>query len=414
MSLTAEIQTLEDLELENQVVLVRADLDAPLTKGGELVDDYRIASVVPTLKKLQELGARVVVASRFGEVNRNASGKKGEKPPGIEAAAARLGQLCECDVLLPDSCAGESVKKVLMDLRSTQICVLENLATEDDRGKNAEALARQLQGFVDIYLADSVRALEGESASTSILPRLMEFRAASPRMMKELSAIDRINSGIDSPRVIIWGGNTLSGRLDLLRRVMGDDAQVLLAGVAANTVVRAQGGAVGTSAVEEEYLAGARTLAAQLGDRLVLPDDFIVADSPKSADATTCAATRVPQDKMVLDIGTKTQAKYRKLIEKSRTAVWCGTVGFHKSEAFAGGTRTICEALVASSGFTMVAGDDSVAAARATSADLLEKIDCVASGGPATLALLNDTKLPGLTALRGATRASRPFEEQNE
>lgn len=402
MTLAAGIQTLDDLDLENRTVFLRTDLDAPLTKGGEILDDTRIADAVPTIKKIQELGARVVVASRFGEITRH-SVKKNDGPLSIEPAAARLGQLCDCDVLLPDACTGESVKKVLQELRGTQICVLENLAGDDDVGLQAEAFARQLQSHADIYVADSVRALSGESATTTIMPRLMEFRAASPRVMKELQAIARIGSRIDPPRFIIWGGNSLSGRLDLLQILAGDDARVFLVGVAANTMIRAEGGAVGRSAIEEDYLAGARTLREKMGNRILLPEDFITAASPKAAEGAVRPAGKIHASEMALDIGPLSIEKIEAEARKAGTLIWCGTAGFHKAEPFAGGTRAIVKILGQSPAFTLVAGDDSVAAARTIREDGVESIDCVARGGPATLALLKETKLAGLSALRGTT-----------
>ena len=399
MALTTGIRTLDDLELENKIVFVRTDLDCPVSKSGALVDDTRVSLVLPVIKTLKERGARVVVGSRFGD------GAHGQKKTGaavsIEPAAAALGKLAECDVFLPDSCTGDAVKKVLMDLRPSQICVLENLANEDDTGKQSEAFARQLESFIDVYVADSIRALDADSATTTLLPRLMEERAASPSMMRELSAIDRILSRIDNPRTIIWGGNALSARLDLLQTLAGDDARVLFCGVAANTLLRAEGGAVGRSAIEEEYLAGARTLAERLGKRMVLPSDLECAESPKSATSTTRPAHRVPSEEMALDIGPETRKRYREIVESSRTAIWCGTIGFHKSETFRAGTRMICEAFARTSAFTLVAGDDSVAAARSIGPDTLAKIDCVARGGQATLTLLNENKLAGLEALRG-------------
>lgn len=402
MSLTARIRTIDDLEIENQVVFVRTDLDCPLKKSGEVVDDTKLENALALIKVLQERGARVVVGSRQSATSR-AGQKKDAPPPSIEPVAARLAEISGCDVLLPDSCAGDAVKRVLMDMRPNQLCVLENLAREEDEGKQAEAFARKLEKYADIFVADSVRALGEDSATTTILPRLLEDRAASPSMMRELSAVDRINSGIDEPRVIVWGGNTLSARLDLLMALSGKSATVLLCGVAANTVLSARGASLGRSAIEEEYLAGARTFLEQMGDRLVLPDDFLTATSLKADSGEVRSAKRLPAEELALDIGPKTQERYRHIIETSRTAIWCGTVGFHKSSVFASGTRTICEAFAKTSAFTLIAGDDSVAAARHTGADVLARIDCVARGGPATLALLNENKLVGLEALRGTT-----------
>lgn len=401
MSLLAGIQSLDELDVENQRVFVRADLDASLTKAGELADDVRIAAAVPTIKKLQALGARVIVASRFGENKAVAQSGKRETPPSIEPAAARLSELLECDVLLPDGATGESVKKVVSGLRTTQVCVLENLAREADIGPGAEAFARVLLEHADIYVADSVRALEDNSASALYLPQLMEFRAASPNLMRELQSVARIKSGIDNPRLVIWGGNSLSGRLDVLEALTPPGSRVLLVGVAGNTMLRALGGSIGRSAIEESYLAGARTLADKLGARLLLPIDLMAAQSARADQGIVRKASELRADEMALDLGPESLKFLTRLVDESSTVIWCGTAGFHKNPAFAQGTRVLCETLANSSAFTMVAGDDSVAAAHALGSDLISSIDCVAQGGTATLALIKETKLAGLEALRG-------------
>jgi phosphoglycerate kinase len=158
---------------------------------------------------------------------------------------------------------------------------------------------------------------------------------------------------------------------------------------------------LGKSAVEEGYLAGARTLAEQLGDKLLLPEDLLCATSPKAEEAVERSPSSIGADEMALDIGPKTQSRIQKLVANAGTALWCGTVGFQKAPAFSGGTRALLNALRETTAFTMVIGDDSVAAARALGPDTLDHIDCVAQGGPATLALLDENKLVGLEALRG-------------
>src|SRR5690606_25597134 len=192
-------------------------------------------------------------------------------------------ELLECEVLLPDGCVGDSLKKVLLDLKSNQICVLENLLNEEHEGQSAEAFARKLNEYVDAYVGDSMRALAQGGATVIDLPSLVEFSAAGPQLLRELQAIARIRSGIDTPRVIIWGGNSLSNRVDLLKRLAQHAQYVVLVGVAGNTMLHALHGPLGTSKVEEEYLAGARTLFEQLGDKLILPTDLVCAASPKAA-----------------------------------------------------------------------------------------------------------------------------------
>lgn len=401
MSLIAGIKTLEDLELENQRIFARVDLDAPTSKTGDIVDDSRIRAAVPTLRRLLDSGARVVVGARFGEAKSGAGSLSPDKAPSIEPAAAKLAELLQAEVHLPDGCSGDSVKKVISSLREGQICLLENLAGDADVGPGAEAFARTLFDMVDMYVGDAPRALGLESATTTILPRLFDRRVAGLAMMAELSALARLRAGTDRPRLLIWGGNSLSERLPLLHKLVGPTDRVYLVGVPANTLVRARGGTVGRSTVEEGYLAGARTLADQLGDRLLWPSDFLVAESPKATEAKVLPEGRFRPEEMALDLGPVSIEALRVEIGRASAVLWCGTAGFHRSETFAGGTRAIARALAESAAFTMVAGDDSVAAVQAVAPEFLDAIDCVSQGGSASLALLSETKLPGLEALRG-------------
>jgi phosphoglycerate kinase len=280
--------------------------------------------------------------------------------------------------------------------------VLENLAMESDRGPEAEGFARRLKNYADIFIADSLKVLDHPSATTTHLPKLCEHRAAGVTLMKELAAVARIQSGIDAPRLVIWGGNSLSERLDLLDVLAPPGTTVYMTGVAANTMIRALGGSVGRSAIEESYLAGARTLAEQLGPRLVLPIDFSVGKGPRSTDPLERDARSLQPDDMALDLGQRSIKALTGLISNSKTVVWCGSVGFFKSNHFSDGTRAVCRALAESDAFTMVAGDDSVASAHTVGQEHLSSIDCVSLGSKATLSLLKNNKLPGVLALTGS------------
>ncbi len=391
-----------ELDLENQRVFLRTDIDAPVGRTAQVTSDERICEAIPTIRALQAAGARIIVGSRFGEYRRGlGSLTEGDKAPSIEPAAARLSELLEMDVLLPDDCTGDAVRKVLATLREGQICVLENLGRRSDLGSAREALARQMLPQFDVYVGDSLRALTQPSATTTILPRLLETRMAGLTLKKELDVVARIRSQTDHPRLFIWGGRSLSGRLSLLKRLAGDTAQVLLVGVAANTMVRALGGAVGRSRIEESYLAGARTLHEQLGDRLLLPRDFVVAENSHSQDVRTVPAQNVPEHLMALDLGPQSLALAEEAIARAGMVLWCGSAGLYQEPAFSRGTRALVEKLSESSAFTVIAGDDTVAAARAVDPDCNASIDHLATGGDATLALLNENKLVGLEALRG-------------
>lgn len=394
---------LGDVDLENQRVFLRTDLDAPLSPQGEVQDDIRIKSALPTIRALRAAGARIIIGSRFGEYRGGlGSLSEGKKAPSIEPAAAKLSELLEMEVLLPDGCTGESVKKVITTLRDGQVCVLENLAQESDLGSGRETFARQLLPQFDMYVGDSLRALTKPSASASILPRLMETRTAGLALKAELSAALRLRSFSDQPRLLIWGGKSLSEHVPLLHRLLGEEGRVFLVGVAANTMLRARGGQVGKSKVEESYLAGARTLDEQLGRRLMLPTDFIAGENLRQSTGVRVPAQEIPGHLMALDLGPETAQALEAEIAQAGLVLWCGAAGLAKEEPFSHGTRALVEALEKARAFTMIAGDDTVSAARAVRPDCDDRIDHVATGGEATLSLYAESKLVGLEALRSA------------
>lgn len=409
-SLLAGLRTLDAVEVENQRVLLRADLDAPTNKQGEIVDDAQIRRAVPTIKRLVDSGARVIVASSFGKPKRSSSAQskapKSERgadkatPPSIEAAAALLSELSGYEVHLPDACVGDSVKKVIGDLREGQICVLENLLSQPEDQSADEAFARALLAYCDVYVNDALSTCEGESATTTLLPRLLEHRIAGPQLYAELEAVSRV-LGARGALTLVLGGSKLTDKLEILSTLLPRTTSLCVAGVPANTLVRARGGAMGTSHVEDAYLAGARTLIEQTFSQLVLPKDFVVAPSVKAERGAVVPAGRLANDEAAVDLGPETRAAIVEKIAASETVLWLGTVGFHKNPAFAEGTRAIADAMIRSSAFTMVAGDDSVAAARATCPESVSQFGCLSGGGGATLALLAGKKLPGVEALRG-------------
>jgi phosphoglycerate kinase len=252
-----------------------------------------------------------------------------------------------------------------------------------------------------MYVGDSLRALSLESASSTILPRLMEKRVAGLALAQELDSIARVRSQADRPRLLIWGGSNLSARLPLLRQLLVDGTRVFLVGVAAHTMLAARGGRLGRSKVEDAYLAGARTLDAQLGERLLVPSDHLIGTSAQDPSPRSAPADAVADDCLALDLGPQTLAALQTEIARAGLVLWCGAPGLYREEAFAGGTRALVEMLGAALAFTVAAGDDTVAAARFVAPEALRRLDYLADGGDAALTLLNENRLPGLEAIRG-------------
>lgn len=412
MSIITGLQTYDfndeedEFDIENKRVLVRVDLDAPTNKSGQIMDRSAIKLAAQTIRPLLKRGAKIIVATRIGELQKGPGvpDKKG-KPPSVIEAAAILGEELEVEVIVPDSCAGEAVKKVIAGLREKQICVIENLAREGDVGQRKEAFARELLPFADIFIADSLKALAIESATTTEIPRLLELAYLSPRLLQELRSIAKVDNVLDPPFLLVLGGAHLDRDLPLLHRLARKASAIFVGGVAAHTLLKSQGNEMGQSALEADFIAGGRTLTDLWGSKLHLPQDLVVSASPRNPNHEVVSSSGVPSDRMALDIGPKTCENLRKLIDQAGTILWLGGIGFHKVPAFSHGTASLMRHLADASGFTMVAGSDTVAAAREVSESLpdfqLSQLDCISTGGAATIALLSQSKLPGLEALRG-------------
>jgi phosphoglycerate kinase len=395
------IAKLNDLELENLRVFVRANLDVPLDKSGNVVDPWLIDRLLPTLSLLAERGARVIVGARFGEGRDAPNEQADEKAPSIEPAAACLAERGKLEVLIPDGATSEAVRKVVESLKPGRVCVLENLAREEDTGPGMQAFARYLMGQVDAYVGDSLKALGFESATGTLLPRFMEKKAPGLGLESELGAFARLRSQIDAPHLLVWGGSSLTGRVEILENLLRTVHKVALVGVPGNTMLAAIGNDVGTSKIESEALPLARTLYERLGARLILPLDAVVGEGPRASHAEVRGATKIREREAILDLGPGTLDRIEDEIASAGAVIWCGTAGLHYNPAFAVGTRRLVSALAESEAFTVVVGEDSVAAARAVAPEMTAAIDCLSEGGSSSLALLAGKKLPGLDALRG-------------
>jgi phosphoglycerate kinase len=395
------IAKLEDLGLENQRVFVRANLDASAHKSEPGFDPWLVDRLLPTLTFLAEKGAKIVVGSRFGDVRDAANEGPSEKAPSIEPVAALLAERGKLEVLVPDSATSDSVRKVVESLRPGRIGVLENLAREDDTGPGAPAFARYLASQFDAYVSDSLRALGPSSATGTVLPKLMEKKAPGLALEAELLRFARLRSQVDQPRLLIWGGNSLATRWLELETLLPSADKLFLVGVPANTMLAALGHNLGSSRVEADFLAAARTLHEKLGSRLLLPTDAIVGISPRSKDSEARAVSALREKDVVLDLGPASQDHLAQEIASAGAVIWCGAAGLYHNPVFSNGTRRLVSEIGASRAFTLVVGDDSVASARAVTASVPAEMDCLSDGGPSALALLAGKKLPGLDALRG-------------
>ncbi|WP_211262505.1 phosphoglycerate kinase [Nitriliruptor alkaliphilus] len=392
------VRTLDDLEVRPGLrVFVRADLNVPL-RDGRVTDDLRVRSSVPTLRRLLDGGARVVVASHLGR-------PKGEPDPASSMApvGALLEELLGAPVMVATDVVGDDARAKADALEDGEVLLLENLRWDAGETKNDDALADALAAFADVYVDDAFGAAHRAHASISGVPARIPGYAGL-LLARELEVLGGLQADPASPYVAVLGGAKVSDKLLVLEQLLQRVDAIAVGGAMAFTFLVAEGFEVGTSRVEEDQVDTVRDLVAQARERgvdVLLPTDVVVAPAfEQDAPATTVPVAAMPADQMGLDVGPDTAAAYAAAIADAGSVFWNGPMGVFEWEAFAAGTRTVAQAVADAQGFTIVGGGDSAAAIRAFGLD--DAVDHVSTGGGASLELLEGKTLPGVAALRQA------------
>jgi phosphoglycerate kinase len=389
------LRTLDSLDFVGRTVFVRVDFNVPL-EGTKVTDDTRIRAAIPTLNYIRERGGRILLASHLGR-------PKGKAKPGLslEPAALRLAELMNVEVLLADSCLGDSPRKVVTDLRDNQVAMLENLRFHPEEEQDDEGFARELLKLAEVYVNDAFGCSHRAHASVHALPRLVQQKAAGLLVQKEVATLEKLRSGAESPYVAMLGGAKVSDKIEVIEALLDRVNELLIGGAMANTFLAAQGLNVGKSRIEDDKLPLARTLLQKARERNVtlhLPVDVVVAEAldAKSGRATDTNAIRA--EEMALDIGPRTVRTFGERLRRAKSVFWNGPMGLFENPGFSDGTFGVARAMAECTGFTVVGGGDSVAAVH--QAGLAERYTHVSTGGGASLELLEGKKLPGVEVLR--------------
>jgi phosphoglycerate kinase len=393
------VPRLADLEVAGRRVLVRADLNVPLRDGG-VADDLRISASLPTLRDLLARGAALVVCSHLGRPS-----EPGDPSTSLRPVGDRLAALLGRPVVLATDVAGDDARARAAALQPGEVLLLENLRWEPGETKGDAELAARLAGLADLYVDDAFGAAHRAHASISGVPAILPG-AAGLLLERELEVLGALRDAPPRPYVAVLGGAKVSDKLVVLERLLERVDVLAVGGAMASTFQLAAGRTVGTSRVEEDRVTSVATLVAAArarGVEVLLPDDLVVA-ATFDPDATPelVEADDMPADRMSLDIGPRSAQRIAAAIADAGAVFWNGPMGVFEWPAFAAGTRTVAEAMAASSAFTVVGGGDSAAALRAFGLD--DRIDHVSTGGGASLELLEGRELPGVEALRTTPR----------
>jgi len=399
------LRTLDSLgDLRSKRVLLRCDLNVPLD-GSVITDDGRIRASLPTITRLREAGARVIVISHLGR-------PEGTPEPrfSLAPAATRLGELLNTAVVLAGDTVGESARSAVAAMNDGDVVVLENVrfnAAETSKLESErEAFAAVLAEMGDAFVSDGFGVVHRKQASVFELARALPS-AAGLLIETELRVLERLTSSPERPYTVVLGGSKVSDKLGVISHLLPRVDTILIGGGMLYTFLAAQGFAVGSSLLESDQIETCRAYlerATELGVEIVLPQDIVVA-SGFSADAehvvvasNNIEATPFGSSGIGLDIGPAAAETFAQHIAASKTVFWNGPAGVFEMPAFANGTLRIAAALAAMPGFSVVGGGDSAAAVRTLGfAD--SDFGHIATGGGASLEFLEGKKLPGLEAL---------------
>ena len=391
------IQRMTDLDLSGKRVLIREDLNVPISfEGGDgaghITSELRIEAALPTLRAALDAGAAVMVMSHLGRPKEGAWSQADSLAP----VAARLSQLLGREVpLVRDYLDG-------VEVAPGQLVLLENCRMNVGEKADDEALARKYAALCDVFVMDAFGTAHRAQASTHGVIRLAKQAAGGPLLMAELDALGKALDNPARPLLAIVAGSKVSTKLELLSSLVGKVDQLIVGGGIANTFIAAMGHGVGKSLVETDLVDTARKIMADAkarGADIPVPTDVVVAPRfAADAPATVKAVDAVGDDDMILDIGPDTAARYAGMIAKAGTVVWNGPVGVFEFDAFGKGTETLARAIAASKAFSIAGGGDTLAAV--DKYGIAGDVSYISTGGGAFLEFLEGKELPAVAALR--------------
>ena len=399
--------TVDDIQAKGKKILVRCDFNVPL-KDGEITNDNRITAALPTIKKLLSDGGKVVLCSHLGKPKNGPEAKFSLAP-----VAKRLAELLpETKVVFAadDTVVGENAKAAVAAMKDGEIVLLENTrfrGAEETKEAQYDGFSKELADLVDgqVFVMDAFGSSHRAHASTVGVARFVKETAVGYLMQKEIQYLGNAGEDPQRPFVAILGGAKVADKLNVISNLLEKCDTLIIGGGMAYTFIKAQGGEIGKSLVDDEKLDYCKEMLAKaekLGKKIMLPVDTAIADAfPDPIDAEIevefVEAGKIPADKMGLDIGPKTAALFAEAAKSAKTVVWNGPMGVFENPTLKKGTVAVCEALAAADATTIIGGGDSATAA--IQLGFADKMSHISTGGGASLEYLEGKVLPGVAAI---------------
>ena len=383
-------KTIRDIDVSGKRIFVRVDYNVPMNTELKIVDDTRIVETLPTINYLLSHGAKVILCSHLGRPNGQVDTKLSLRP-----VLARLSKLLDKPISFAEDILGEEVETMIKDMQDGEVLMLENIRFYEQEETNDAKFAKRLASFADIFVIDAFATAHRKHASTygiaEHIPAVCGFLVE-----KELAVFDKVLNKPERPFVAILGGAKVADKLPVVENLMDKVDTILIGGGMAYTFLKAFGGNVGTSIVDNSKVELAKELldkAKEKGVRIVLPIDNVGAkEFSEDAEVKLFNSGFFDDGYQGMDIGPKTIKMFKKIIKKARTIIWNGPLGVYEYERFKRGTNKIAKYVAKSKATSIIGGGDSIAAVQ--SLGVCKKITHMSTGGGASLAVLQGKKLP--------------------
>ena len=393
------MKTINEFNFKNKKALIRVDFNVPLNEALEVTDSTRILAAKNTIIKVLEDGGSCVLMSHLG------------RPNGIEEIFSlkhivnKVSEIIGVQVRFCEDCIGENAEKAVAELGNGELLLLENLRFHKEEKAGDEQFAKELSNLGDIYINDAFGTAHRAHASTTVIAKyFLENKCFGMLLASEIANINKVLTHSEKPVTAIIGGAKVSSKITIIESILDKIDHIIIGGGMAYTFIKAQGGSIGSSLVEDDKQEMALfilKIAKEKNVRVYLPVDAIIADQ-FSNDATIKTETinTIPEGWMGLDVGPKTNDIFSDVILNSKTVLWNGPVGVFELKKFATGTVSLGNAIAEATEngtFSLVGGGDSVAAVKQF--NLSDKVSYVSTGGGAMLEMLEGKTLPGIQAI---------------
>ncbi|CAM1345850.1 phosphoglycerate kinase [Tenacibaculum crassostreae] len=393
------MKTLNDFNFKNKKALIRVDFNVPLNDEFQVTDDTRIQAAKPTIIKILEDGGSCVLMSHLGRP------KGKEDQFSLRHIADKVSEVIGVQVKFVNDCIGEEVAEAVDNLKAGEILLLENLRFYEEEKNGDVAFAEQLSQWGDVYVNDAFGTAHREHASTAIIAQFFpENKCFGSLLATEIESIDKVLNNSEKPVTAILGGAKVSSKIGIVENIIEKVDHIIIGGGMTFTFIKALGGTIGNSLVEDDKLQLALDilkLAEEKDTKIHLPVDALIADAfSNDANTQTVDTYEIPDGWMGLDVGPETSDNFAQVIAESKTILWNGPLGVFELENFSKGTIELGNAITeatANGAFSLVGGGDSVAAVKQFGFG--EKVSYVSTGGGAMLEMLEGKTLPGIEAV---------------